>query len=443
MSSRLSSFALILLGLLALAPQSLLANFPEVFGSSSETSGLANQFSDDYNDASNNYYVPALLAYTKKIGISYSFHYIEPDFRPIRNVTTHNTLINDEIQIANVDTTYDTVFMNSIHAVLPIASKRGAKLAVSVYTPTSGSSLNTGDPLRPEYVMHRSRYQRTMFNANLAYPINNQFAVSVGLYTGTSIESETYFVEKNNGLTGPTNGQVQSTAKPSASLLASIVARFKEGSAYLGFQQSMDSEITARSTGKTSDAGNLFAYDLSMNALAYYDPMIIRIGASRKFFGMKFFGSLEYQYWDDYETPVLRITQNSGLVKGGTNYETINTRNILIPKFAVRFYPFDAANITVGASYRQSPLDESSFSGAGNSVDTDVLMYSLGFGYKFRLFGRQFEWTTAGQWHYLKNKEIFKSANQEDGTSGNKIGSPSYKIGGNIYVFSTGLKLSI
>jgi hypothetical protein len=418
------------------------ANFPEMFGASSSTSGLANQFNDNENDPSNNYYAPALLSSSHRPQLQFSSNYNQSSFKEINNVTVRNSVNSESSnEIGNVDTAYPAFISNSVHLSLPILKETGNKFAVSIFTPGKNlQEMSSGDAFLPEYVMYRSRNSRTTVHFNFIFPWEDGWSYSLGAFSGLQISGETEIAARYNGSGKNSTAKMKAVAKPSLSPIFSVAKKHSLGTFILAYQHEMKNKMQIHAVGSTRDPALNFPYDFTMSSLLYFDPSTLRVGESWNVKNGKFFTTLEYQYWKSYSPSTISIEQNGGFIVGTGNYGNAKMRNIVIPKVGYEFNLNQNLIAQMGLAYRSTPL-VGDFSGPGNAIDTDSQIYSLGLISRFTLLSKMTELSGCLQVHELKNKTVQKSAGNEDGGAGNKIGSPGYEIGGSILNLALGMKL--
>lgn len=416
------------------------ASFPEFFGASATTSGVANQFNNDFSDPANNFTLPSSLVFARRPSVSVTSFVMLPQFNHINNVQVRNTVNSEENLNGTVDVHNDPLIFNAYHILLPIMKEDGLKLGVSIFSPAKFlQESNTGDPFGPEYVMYRGRLNRTTTFFNLAMPIKDDMGLSIGFYSGLQVAAETDITARYNGSNKMSAGRMKAKATPSISPIISFIKKFEESTLSFSYIHSMKNKLKAQATGSTKDATLNLPYDLEMNSMMFYDPNIFRLGWTKMFGDTTLLTTLEYQLWSRYETSVLTLKQNSGFLVSSGNYEKVQTRNIFVPKIGLE-HKMGSLTPQIGFSYRQTPL-KGDFSGPGNSVDTDSFVYTGGLKYLFKVFGYDSHLAGSLQVHQLKDKNVVKSSGMEDGNPGNKIGSPGYKVGGTIYV--TGLTLGV
>ncbi len=419
---------------------SAFANFAEFFGSSTGTTGLGGQTNFYGNDPANNYYHPSLLSFGTKVGLSFNSYYVHHDFNPIENVLIRNSQNSDDNVNGDIATNYEGVYYGALHAVLPILSPNGNKFGISIFTPlTELAEVNTGDPFLTEYVMYRARYKRTMAYANMAFPLSKNSGFSVGIFTGLQTNSDVFLRTSVGDPDFNTYSRVKANVTPSLGAMMSYSMLLDPHTFSLTLQQEMKSKLESTTVG--SNANPQIFLNFSIDSMLYYDPYIVRFsyGLNKRIY--KILATVEYQIWSGYEPPTLRINQNdSNTINSSKNFETINIRDIVVPKLGYLYNFSDSTGLLLGVGYKPSPLD-SDFSGGGNSVDTDSFITSLGMTYKFKLFKKRSELSFSGQYHHLVDKTVTKTTLDEQGGAGSKIGAPGYKIGGAVINSSVGLKV--
>lgn len=415
------------------------ASFPEFFGASARSMSLGGQFTADSADAVNNYYAPALLAFSPDVDLSYSANLVEPHLLDLGTLTTKNTATHTATSTGKVSSDYGRTYLNSFHLSVPLARPKDLKLALSYFSPMNYLvESSTGDTFLPEYVMYHTRFRRVQVFINGAYPLNSYWALSAGAHLGLQVRADTYTVADTGGNNG-SQARAQAKAAPSIAGLFSVARKFENATAFFAFQQYMKQKLKALVIGETTQPTAL-VFNNDMNTMMSFDPMIFRLGGSAHTTYATLLGQVEYQFWNMYETSVIRINQAGGVIRPSANYEKVVKRNIIVPKLGVEFTPVERVTFRLGGMYRPSPL-KGDFSGSGNSIDTNSWIAAGGAGYKMQVWKHLVEFDSAFQYHRLEKKAVVKSANMENGQAGNKIGAPGYTIGGSIYSASFGMRL--
>lgn len=408
------------------------ANTAEYFGASASTMAIGNQSNFTSSDAANGVYNPALLAENESTAFSVNIFAVHTDFKKIEDVVITSPVNSGESSdiLGDVDTKYKDQYLTSLHGSFKLFKKINSKINFSLFLPFEKVlESSTGDPYRPEYVMYRSRFKRTVFYTSYAQKLET-FSFSVGGISGIQSNGETYVVAKDSGSPTPSSGKLQFNARPSMALVLSLYKKFSKFEGYFTFQDEVKSKIKNTATGYTPVGGSSLKYNLGLESLLFYDPRIYRVGTKFKHLLM----SLEYQDWSGYKAPILDMKNNGGVLVSSETVQNFKTRNILIPKIGLTLSDF-----SFGLSYRQSPLELKS-GASGNSLDTNSMIFSLGHNKKIEFFEQNFTFTTAFQFQKLEDKTITKSPNRENGdNSGQKIGGPSYKAGGEVYALSFGV----
>lgn len=416
------------------------ANYAEFFGTHPTTSGIGNQANTDSFDPSNNYYIPALMAFADTITFATSAGTVATDFEPINTVVTKNSTNSTTNEFGNVSTDYDSFFGAAIHATLPLGYKAAGPLTVSIFTPVGKLiETNSGDAALPEYVMYRSRYRRTIVHLNYAHKWSDNFAFSLGTHVGFQAGAN---ATTNLSLNGPgfgSSGGAKSEVKPALAAILSAIYKEKNWSAYFTFQQEMKSNLEAQVGGQVTDPTSVL-FQLTIESMIYYDPHIIRFGGSFEIGDLTLMGSVDYQIWDNYKTPVVRVKDRGGAAEPSDDYEKVQLRNIPVLKVGSKLRLTDRFSLLGGLAYKPTPLD-GNFAGSGNSIDSNSLILTGGARLGMRIFDKDVELSGGVQYHMLEEVNVAKSANQENGSSGSKIGAPGYKVGGTVIAASGGLRI--
>ncbi|MBT3982712.1 MAG: hypothetical protein HOE90_15240 [Bacteriovoracaceae bacterium] len=433
---------------LLLLPNLSFASFPEMFGASASTSSFGSQASSDVEEPANNYYAPALLGFSRNVNLGVSTYLVNTYFEEIKNVTVENTWTRSSLTWPNgkhdVDVNDGVLWMNAIHASLPILKPTGPKIGFSLFAPGKYiMEVNSGDPFNPEYVMYRSRYKRAQAFFNISYAFTDNLAVSIGAYNGFQVSMDLYTYARvgadKSGYSSWARSKAQ--AKPTLAGIASIAYKERDWDAYFTLVQEMKSKLKGKAGGASDDPSVPFAIEL--NSLAFYDPMTLRFGGHlnlAKIVNLQ--ASLEWQKWDNYRPPIAHLKQDGGVIVSSKILETLDLRNIFVPKLGVNAQVTDSMKLGSGLIYRQTPL-KGNFSGSANSIDFNTWILTGGGSLEKKFFGQTFEGSLGMQYHKLEKKNITKSTGREDGSSGDKVGTPGYKGGGHILVGTMGLTMKI
>lgn len=431
-----------LLVALILLSQTTLASFPEFFGTGPTTSGVGNQANSQVNDPANLYYLPAMSAWAKKISIGATMSATTHDFEPITNIVTENSTTGESgstTVTGDANTTYEDSLNTSAHILFPIINNAGT-VGISYFAPVGRlAETNSGDPKLPEYSLYRARYRRTQLHLNYALPLNENWALSVGAHLGFQVSARVntdVSLSSNFG----SKGNAKTKINPSLGAVLSLAYRNDNQLTYFTFQQEMKSNLEAIATGEIADP-SISLINVGLESMIYYDPHIVRVGKTLMLDDLELLASLEYQLWENYEAPLIEINNLGGTVKASDDYERLKLKNIFVPKVGAIYHWSDSLALRAGLSYRQTPFD-SDFSGAGNTVDTDVLMLSSGLTFDFTFWGKEIQLGGSLQYHKLMEETVTKTSGQENGAAGSKIGAPGYKLGGNILMAMGGLRIN-
>jgi long-subunit fatty acid transport protein len=428
----------LLLLFLLVSPQAK-ANFAEFFGSDAISMGLANQSDGQTNNPSNNYQIPALLADTKKNQFNITLSGVNHDFEAINNIVIKNNTNSSESalpQYGNADVDFKDFFHNNINFAFPNFIFKGT-LGLSIYAPTGKLvESDTGDPFLPEYSMYRSRYRRLLSYLNYAFKLNSHWSTSLGTYIGIQTGADTGTRASLNGTGYGSSGYAKAEIKPSLGALFSLLYKGHGHLSFFSYQQEMKSNVGIIASGTTNEPNLPFQIEIS--SMSYYDPHIFRLGHIHQFKSFKLHTTLEYQIWDNYVPPIVKVKQLGGVVISSNDYEILKTKNTLNYKLGATIPLSDKIDMYAGGAYRNTPI-EGDFSGAGNTIDTDAMIFSLGGLLKSTIYEIPIRLSSSFQLHKLKEQTVTKTPGQENGTAGLKLGAPGYKIGGQLYVLSVGI----
>ena len=434
-------------------------NFAELFAASTLTASLGGQIGPP-GEAANNYYAPALIANARKIQVSLSAFHVTHKFQEIPHVLIRNRQNSDDpLTYGSIPTDYDDLNYSAIHLVLPIMRPEGLKLGASLFAPMDKlMESQSGDPFLTEYVMYRARSHRGLFHGNIAGPLftgNHQWNISwsLGVHLGIRLRSRAFSrtnINDRQESQSPDNSSFHSYARiaakasPVPAAIASLAWNKKGSNSVwaLTLQQEMKNKLSFHIEGKVPDPG--LAFDMNMDTLAYYDPHLVRLSHRSQLGQLGIYGSLEYQFWENYQTPNIHIHQNpGGNINPSLNFETISPRNILLPKLGLSWRYNQHHTTLFGLAYRPTPLG-GDFSGPGNSVDANKATVAAGHQWRTSLFGQDLAVNLSLQYHHLIQKKVVKEGGtMENGSQGEKIGHPGYNIGGHILSASLGLTIDL
>jgi len=414
------------------------ASFSEQFGVNPSTACISGQVNGNAEDPANAYYAAAINAFSDRLSVNISYNYVDHKFEPIQGVVIRNSSNNNNgTAFGDVNTSYGELRHFTLSGLLPIRYPGAGNLVLNISSPIGNFlETNTGHPTLPEYVFYRSRYKRTEFNLNYAHPFSDSFSISLGAFVGFQVRADLTAQASLNGSSFGSSASSKAKVSPALGALASMSYRLDQWTTYFSYQQEMKSNLDANITGETSDPP--IPFDIAVESLPYYDPHIFRVGTVRKGETVSVMAAVEYQMWENFRPPNVRIIQRAS-VKSSDNFERLQTRNIFVPKVGASFAFNDHLALSAGVGHRPTPI-EGNFSGAGNTIDSDSMIYSTGFKYTTKMLGFDVDFLGALQWHQLEEKTVTKTTGQENGQAGTKIGGPYYKIGGDVYYASLGAK---
>jgi hypothetical protein len=437
----------------------LLASIPshadvgQAFGFGSRASSLGGRSAAHGGDGFAAYANPAAPAANrseKRFQLSTAVIFMRPQFDAIDGVVIENSYVGDATRTGSVDNDYRATLGQAVGAVIHLAPDWwNLSLGVTGFLPLEQIAyLDTGETYVPEYVLYRARTQRPQLDFSLAAQPLPGFSFGAGLHLGFSLTSVGII-----HLGGDANSV--STMRFSASMKPKLTPYF--GLHYRNTQstpESMD-EAGEFATGLTVrlptvydnsmriDAsarvlGALPGLDFNFDAMSalYYDPLSVELGFSWRVLPFwTTYAQAEAELWTLYQSPALNIgdpeVASAGVTVQPSDLPPLPLRNIFILRAGQEFH-LGRHSIRAGYAYRPG-IFGGDRSGAGNYLDPDQHVGSIGYGIGFKsLLGYKADWTldTHLALHYLVRETITKSAGDESGAAGSKIGSPGYVAGG-------------
>ncbi len=419
-----------------------LASYPEFFGASFSTAFIGNQANLDPNDPSNNYYAPAVLGFSDKVNILMQATSTAAHFKPMNGIVlTNNTNSSSAPTTGNITNDYAKFYGGGLHLALPIGYQHLGTLGVSVFAPMGHLiETNSGDPFRPEYVMYRSRYQRTNVYTNFARQWGDSFAWSLGTLMGFQASADVSANLSLNGAAYGSWGKAKSKISPSLGVVASFVKKFEHAKAYFAYQQEMKSNLHVAVAGEINNP-SLALFEAGIDSMIFYDPHTFRVGSSYEVGPVEVYGGVEYQLWSGYKPPTIYIVKTGGVIVPSSNFERITLRDTINPRVGVKVDLTDRWRTGLGIGYRMTPF-KGDFSGSGNSIDSDTYIFTTGLQYRIVIWSKDVNLGTSFEYQQLKTKHVTKTTGQEDGSAGPKIGSGGYDIGGYVLAGTFGIKFN-
>ena len=429
--------------LILLLTQTAYGNFAEFFGASTSSAAFGGQ-GGGREQAEQNYYAPALIAYHRQVRFSFSSFYISHHFKDINNVLIRNSQNSKSttLQFGPIPTDYAPLTYTTLHLILPIMGPKGLKLGLSLLTPLDKLlKAQTGDPFLTEYVMYRSRPHRPQLYLNLAGEFSHSpYAWSLGFYTGAKVTSNSYSYTAIEETSDHSYARIKAKVFPVLSALVSVAKKEQHSTLTLTLQQEMKSELSLKAQGITIDPRAHFG--VTLNSLSYYDPHLLRLSHSYRFLYGELYSSLEYQYWKNYLPPLADIYYLK-TIRPSLRFERIKLRNIFVPKIGLSIPYDDHHKGLFGLALRPTPL-KGTFSGPGNSVDTDKIILSAGHQIETPFWNLDGVLSFSLQYHHLISQVVRKTNGPEYGDEKEeKIGSPLYSIGGHLFNASVGFSIGI
>lgn len=417
------------------------ASYFEFYGASTFSSAIGGQATLTNSDPGNHYYHPAMLAWNKNILFSAHAASVSTDFDNINNIVVKNGTNSTTNENGNAKTDYGKSYHSILHASLPIAYSGAGPLTISFVAPFGDiAETNSGDARLPEYVMYHSRHKRTQVIATYAHPLSDIWGIALGTHIGFQASADASTQASLNGASYGSSASAKSKITPSLGAIVSMARKHQDGQIAFTYQQEMKSNLRANAAGEINDPTSVL-FNITLNTMIYYDPHIFRFSFGHRLAStVEFNSTLEYQLWDNYKPPTIFIKREGGVLLPSDDYERIKTKNIPVARVGFTWHALDSLALSAGTFWRPTPM-EGDFSGAGNSIDTDVIGLAGGFTHQLKIMNKDIEWGASAQYHMLQEKTVTKTTGEEDGSAGSKIGGPNYTIGGSVLTGSIGARM--
>lgn len=417
------------------------ASYFEFYGSGTFSSAQGNQSTVNNNDPSNHYYHPALMAWNKKILFSAHAASVATDFKKINGIVTKNGTNSGSNETGDARTDYGNSYHSILHGSLPIAYPGAGPLSFSFVAPFGDiAETNSGDARLPEYVMYHARHKRTQVFISYAHPLTYAWALAIGTHIGFQASADARTQASLNGADYGSSAAAKSKVTPSLAAVVSVARKHQDGQVAFTYQQEMKSNLSATADGEINDPTSVL-FSISLDSMIYYDPHIFRLTWGQRLSSTwDMNATAEYQLWSNYKPPTIFIKRNGGVLLPSDDYEKLKINNIPVAHLGFTWHALNQLSLSFGGFWRPTPI-EGDFSGSGNSLDSDVVGVTTGFAHSMRIFEKNVEWGASFQYHMLKQQNVQKTAGEEDGTSGSKIGAPGYKIGGEVLTGSLGARM--
>lgn len=385
---------------------------------------------------------PALLAHIKGNHHSVYTFYSHFNFSQAGNITVQNNATTGvSAQNGSFDPNPHNQFMMSYHF--------STELGLAWYAQSFGFSfvaplpelmvIDTTSSFLPKYYWYDSKLNKTEILLHLAQKFNDHWSSSLTMNSSWDLVGQS---EMTAGLTGGTSssGRIQAKLKPTIYPHFAIAYQADKYNFHLSWNPTSKQTLENQVIGKAPIGGSSnVEYTFRMIAQNHFEPM-----QSKADFTLKYnhqwhaLLGLTYQDWSKFESNRLEITDANGVISNGQRFEDLKGRSIFSPALGMEHLAESGSITALSYRYRPKIFDKDN-SQNGNTLDQNT--HILGFAYKSTVIGSVI-WSVGIQHHFLKKESTFKSANQEDGTSGNKIGAPGYTMGGSYTIFAAGLNYS-
>jgi hypothetical protein len=364
------------------------------------------------------------------------------NFKKLDNIVVESPLNDnrDDYKKDDYNFDYSKVSLLDLSVQIPFLGFHNTSMAFHFSGPLDNlMMINTLDPYLPEYYSY-SQYNKPNLSLYFIKKFN-ELSFAAGVLTGMTAIGETKVLAKTQGdPDGGSSGKLEFQTKPKNSFLLSIAKQTKNYNAFLTYQHDHKSEFINRAEGLTP-AGGEVKYNFDLSSAIYYSPKIYRIGFEKHFESWSYYSQIRYEDWSSFESPILKIDRNSGVIEGSEDFYNIKTQNIILPSIGAEF-THEKIVTRYGIMYRPS-IFKNTQNGNSNLLDTDKVISSFGLAYPVKLMQNPFWFNFSVQYIDFVEKDVQKSSRREDNKVGEKIGSDGYTFDGQIYSLYLGLSWNV
>lgn len=388
---------------------------------------------------------PAKLAHLKKNQHSMHTFYSLYNFSNIHNITLQNTATSGvSATSGDYDPNPPNQLMAAYHYSLKLSNTWYAQsLGISLIAPLPELMvIDTTSSFLPKYTWYDSKLNKTELYFLLTQKFNAQWSSSVGLVSNWDLVGQS---EVTAGLTGgaASSGRIQAKLKPKFFTQLALAYTMQHFAIHLSWNPSSQQELTNQVIGKAPIGGSSTVdYTFRMIAQNHFEPMQSKIDMTLKHLApWHFLGGISYQDWSNFESNRLQIIDANGVITNSQNYEVLKGKKIFSPALGLEYGETDQTIYSLSYRYRPNVLDKN-HNDSGNTLDQNTHIVGMAIKHESELFSIPLSWSFGIQHHYLPTRVITKTANQEDGTAGSKVGAPSYTSGGTFTIMAAGLNYS-
>lgn len=378
---------------------------------------------------------PAAAGFLKKTRWAFGQMTGFEKFLSISDVQLEVDSVTGESKRGAANTSHDDLWSTFLSVASPLTFAENLGISLDLQIPNrSITTVNTGEPFRPEYTHHESETGRPDIGISLGKSWDS-FSVGLGVLTTFSGQGETRvkFVPDSSG-TKSSYQTIRTKVKPRPTFtLGSSWEPHPQILVALRYREKLKSELTYQGTSSFVVAGTSSGLPITFEGKSNLisEPRRLALGGV---FGksQEHLGALgwevEWIQWSKYQPPYMSLSFPGDLGRDfRSSYPQIQFRSEWQPKV---FYEKDFGSISgsLGFAYHRSILKTDLSTTNSNFIDPNQRIYSGGLKYSL---SKDWGCNVAASIHDLPRKQIKKS--------GSLIGSPGYTVGGKIWIFAVGL----
>jgi long-subunit fatty acid transport protein len=379
---------------------------------------------------------PALMSFSGE-RTSYGLFGAFDQFQDLENVQTDSVFLGGTNTTSTVDTDVPDTLNFLLGSIWSVGnSERNYRVGVTVSAPVDKvTEPTTKDTYLPQYAMYLADSQRLTLSAAASTQLGDRLSLGVGvayyLVLGATYQSR---MPSDGSTQRTTTANLKTTVKPAYAPIAGLAWKVSDADIlslnYIGVR---DSKLKAKSDVVLGIVGAT-PVAFEGEASLFYDPETFSFGYASEGDQTDFLLALDYERWGRFNGSAMQLSFIT--FQGSFKQYPVDAqyKDILVARLGVST-KIGSGSLKTGLAYRPSPTP--ALEKETNYLDSNRVIYGLGYGWPSRLFGLLEQPITIdlhSQIHYLIPKTVVKE-------NPSSIGGPRYEVKG--YVLSYGVNFNV
>ncbi|MGE3972938.1 MAG: OmpP1/FadL family transporter [Bdellovibrionales bacterium] len=358
-------------------------------------------------------------------------------FQDLENVNTDSVFLGGSNTTSSVDTDVPDTLNVLVGSIWTFGSSdRDYRVGLTVSAPVDKvTEPTTKDLYQPQYAMYLSDSQRLSLSAAISRRLGERWSLGVGLayylVQGATYQSR---MPSDGATARTTTANLKTTVKPAYAPLAGLAWKATDRQTWsLNYVGIRDSKLKARSEVVLGIVGAT-PVAFEGEASLFYDPETWSLGYTYEGENTDILLALDYERWGRFNGSAMQLSFITFQSTFRQYPVDAQYKDILVPRLGLSTRVGEGS-VKTGLAYRPSPTP--ALEKETNFLDSDRVIYGLGYGFPSTLFGLLDSPLTIdlhSQVQYLMPKTVIKE-------NPSSIGGPRYEVRG--YVFSYGINFNV